>query len=252
MIGPRPRQIGIAWIVIVGLMWSFGCERSQTSPQTEIQVGVHRIAVVPPAGWLHADHGREHHYQRGRAKISLVDLGAVDRDGFLEEVVAARGLLRRGQNEDAVARLFRLRIDRQTFTNPEDYQAYVTLWKEARLSGTSFDSVRLERVYDDLILLLEALPKSDVADHVMTALEEFGYDELRDIASRKPLRFTGRPAIQVDTWHRLNHEFRKRYLLVLNEGHLLVVHTAYGPFEECEEAFDRIVRSLTFGPVPAT
>jgi hypothetical protein len=224
------------------LIFLIGCSKR---PE-ELQVGVHHITLVPPAGWLHADHGREHLYQRDLAKISILDLGAVDPDGFKREVEAARALWRSGQNEVAANRLWRLPVCRNILVDREFHETFVARVSDVTPGGAILDSLQTELGYADMIALLEALPEPSVEELVPAALAELGYDERRDIASLRPIVIGGRPGLQVDTWDRLSHQFPKRYALVLNGGYLLVVRTAYGPFEECEPAFDRIVASLAF------
>jgi len=47
-----------------------------SEPETEtVHVGSHHVSVAVPDGWEHLDYGREHHFRKGIARISLTDMG---------------------------------------------------------------------------------------------------------------------------------------------------------------------------------
>jgi hypothetical protein len=71
-------------------------------------------------------------------------------------------------------------------------------------------------------------------------------DGRREEASRDPLIISGRPAMVVDTWDHLSHEYRKRYLFALNDRSLLVVYTMSGQFEKMEPTFTELTGSIAF------
>jgi hypothetical protein len=79
-----------------------------------------------------------------------------------------------------------------------------------------------------------------------TALRRLGETEQRDEAARQPGTIAGRPAITVDTWDRLSHAHRKRFVFIRNERAILGVATTLGPFEALEAAFDGLVASIAF------
>jgi hypothetical protein len=78
------------------------------------------------------------------------------------------------------------------------------------------------------------------------ALEQLGENERREIAVTDTLTIDGRAARLVDTWDKVSHQYRKRYLLVLNGRTLLVMYTMQGKFDNMAAAFDRMTASLTF------
>ena len=71
-------------------------------------------------------------------------------------------------------------------------------------------------------------------------------DGRRETASRDSLRITGRDARVIDTWDHLSHQYRKRYLFVINEKSLLAVYTMQGRFESMERIFNELTASLAF------
>lgn len=84
----------------------------------------------------------------------------------------------------------------------------------------------------------------DVA--VDVALGDLREDGRREEASRNYRLVDGRKSVTVDTWDRVSHEYRERYLIVLDSRSLLVVHTMQGQFETMAEAFDGLAASLAF------
>jgi len=75
-------------------------------------------------------------------------------------------------------------------------------------------------------------------------------DGRREVASRDSLEITGRDARVIDTWDHLSHQYRKRYLFVINEKSLLVVSTMQGRFESMEKTFNELTASLAFVDSP--
>jgi hypothetical protein len=81
------------------------------------------------------------------------------------------------------------------------------------------------------------------ADSALVLLRE---DERRGEASRHHWQIDGRDAVTVDTWDRLSHEYRKRFVFVNNERSLLAISMMPGQLEAMEEAFDTLTASLSF------
>lgn len=76
-----------------------------------------------PKGWLHFDHGREQHFERGLLQMSIADLGPVDGAGYEGAIEEARDLWRTGRLEDAREALGRLRL-RAAFSSEEEWRAF--------------------------------------------------------------------------------------------------------------------------------
>ncbi len=242
---PGSSRPGVRWHlrVLVPLMLALG---ACSSPSTDLDVGPHRISVRLPDGWQHADHGREHRFKRGMATLSMVDLGPVRRDGLEREVKIARSLWRRGQVEDAGARLRRFSVPRDTFDSREERREFYLSIDDMVRMGPTADSTSMEMAYDALIEWTQSLPKARVDDVMESSLKELGEDTRRDVASRRHLDIQGRDVLVVDTWDRLNHDYRKRYVLTINGGYLLVIQTASGSFEDMDSEFDGLVATLAF------
>ncbi len=58
------------------------------------------------------------------------------------------------------------------------------------------------------------------------------------------MQVSGRGARMIDTWDHVSHQYRKRYLFVLNQKKLLVLYTMQGRFELMEPAFTEMANSL--------
>lgn len=78
------------------------------------------------------------------------------------------------------------------------------------------------------------------------ALEELGENQRRETASLDTLTIGGRLGYLIDTWETVSHQYRKRYLFVLNERSLLALYTMQGRFENMAETFDMMATSLAF------
>ncbi len=86
----------------------------------------------------------------------------------------------------------------------------------------------------------------DIDKAIEYALVKFREDGRRETASRDTLQITGRDARIIDTWDHLSHQYRKRYLFVINDKSLLVIYTMQGRFEMMEPAFTELTASLAF------
>ncbi len=78
------------------------------------------------------------------------------------------------------------------------------------------------------------------------AMVKLAEDGRREVASRDTLQVSGREARMIDTWDHVSHEYRKRYLFVINQRKLLVLYTMQGRFEVVEPAFTAMANSLAF------
>jgi hypothetical protein len=230
--------------LLLGLVLAIGCAPQPPAP-TEVTVGAHQVALVVPDGWQHYDHGRQQRFEKGMAKISLADMGPGTREGFKREVEYARELFRRGQIADARDRLGRLQV-RRAFPSDERWRVFLESWRVVR--GTRRDSHpdsrTVERAYGAILAQISALPDPNLPSIARVMLDEMGHDERHDIAEEEAMAVDRRDALRVDTWDRLSHDFRKRYVFILDGGNILVAWTEFGKFAEMEEAFDALVASL--------
>ena len=92
-------------------------------------------------------------------------------------------------------------------------------------------------------------PARDLDELVDWGLAAVGHDERRDVTSRRPVTVDGREAMDIETWHRLDHSNPQRIFFVKDDGDLLALHTVGMAFEESLAAFDTLRDSLHFASV---
>jgi hypothetical protein len=83
------------------------------------------------------------------------------------------------------------------------------------------------------------------------ALRRLGEDERRDVAARTPLVIGDEEGVIVDTWDRLSHQHRKRFVFVPGEGRPLVIYTQLGEFEAMRADLDSLIASIAVADTTA-
>lgn len=106
------------------------------------------------------------------------------------------------------------------------------------------DRHHLRRDLERISIEVLDLPDYDLDALVDTGLHHLKEDERRDEASRERFELAGHEAMVVDTWDRLSHQHRKRFLFVGAGEGLLTIYMMQGEFEAMEPAFDALVTSL--------
>lgn len=244
---PRRSQVVLCATSIGAAL--LGCTGPAPPPEPlALKVGVHEVRLVVPPGWQRIDHGREQRFENGQSHISLADMGPATAASFRREIDHARELFRLGQLEDARTLLDELR-PRSLFPSEQRWEAFVGAWRKIRRKERDdrpLDPIAIERAYTEVLAEIDALPRPDMTTLAEALLESLGHDDRYDIALREARAIDGNEALLIDTWDRLSHDFRKRYLFVLNEGNLLVARMESGRFPDMEPAFDALVASLRF------
>jgi hypothetical protein len=98
-------------------------------------------------------------------------------------------------------------------------------------------------------LQLISIEVLDQIDNDLDKSVTFGLHSLeerarRDEASRNRFELAGHEAVVVDTWDKLSHQYRKRFLFVKIRKDLLTIYMMRGEFETMEPIFDTLVASL--------
>jgi hypothetical protein len=231
-----------------GCLLLVACASSEPPPPpalTEVDVGVHRLAFAVPHGWLHFDHGREQRFERGTVRMSIEDLGPVDGPAFARALDDARDLWEDGRLEDARAVTARLRL-RLAIREGEEWQALLAPWRIVSRAGEGATPGELDESYREVRARLAGLPLRDLETLADAALQDLGEDERRGVAAQRPVLIDDREALWIDTWDRLSHLYPKRFLFLVNEGHLLVVYGKLGALAEMEGPLDALAGSLRF------
>jgi hypothetical protein len=66
------------------------------------------------------------------------------------------------------------------------------------------------------------------------------------VKSRRAVTIDGREAMDIETWHRLDHSNPQRIFFVIDEGDLLALHTVRMAPPDTLAAFDALRDSLHF------
>jgi hypothetical protein len=94
---------------------------------------------------------------------------------------------------------------------------------------------------------IEAFPRpnGDLDANVDIRLVELKEDRRRDTATRERFDLAGHEALTVDTWDKLSHQYRKRFVFVAVDNSLMAIHTMQGRFEDLVADFDALISSFT-------
>jgi hypothetical protein len=216
-------------------------------PPATLHAGLHRFEASIPRGWGSLQQGAQLvlQFESPETRLAFSDLGPGRPNGFRDEVDRARSLWRDGRTDEALTRLRDLRLRSELFASREDYEAFSDALAPlaGAKRGTPWSAVAGR--FDKLSRAIDALapsPIERIGDGVLSELER---DRRREVRSREIVRIDGREALRIETWSALTHTDPRRYLLVLNDGRILLLRC-----ERCEgesaEAFDAIAASLRF------
>ena len=231
---------------ILGANLLLVCACAEPAPEPQpLTVGLHQLELVVPDGWQHYDHGLQQRFENGTSHITLTDLGPVVPDSLLREIEHAHGLFRQDRSKDARAILYGL-SPRSAFPSQQSWETFETPWDTLRRIGGKRPIVvaEVEGAFTRVIAQISALSARDFRTIAVDALEEMFQGAHRQIARREAMAFEGRDALLIDTWDRLTHNTRKRYLFILSQGNLLVARMELGKFSEMEPVFDTLVTTL--------
>lgn len=98
--------------------------------------------------------------------------------------------------------------------------------------------------FADFEAAIAALPAPDFDAQADAALRIAGHDHRRDIRSRERIRVGVRPAIDFTTVTRSTKAYRKRIVVIDNDGYLLAIDLGVLGHEAHLGEFDQIVRTL--------
>jgi hypothetical protein len=218
-----------------------------------VEVGHHRLRLVPPAGWEHLDQGRQQIFRAPDVSVVLEDLGPADRVGMKLELERAREIWLRGHRKDAFARVRRVQGPPLANATPAEQSAFWKPWLEF-ITLEDVDSAAIARTFDAMIAGVQRLP--DVTESQMAGYALAVSDPRRGITSppaREIARQGGRPVrgmewFEVETWSSVSHQGRSRLACIANTGYLLVLRTEQGPFERTAPAYEALLNSIEILP----
>jgi hypothetical protein len=106
--------------------------------------------------------------------------------------------------------------------------------------------VELGERFADWRQALRGLPDASLDALGDAALPIAGHDHRRAIQSRERRTVGGKPAVDYLTVTKSTQTFRKRIVVIDNDGHLLAIYFGILGHEAHLDAFDRLLRSLHF------
>jgi len=228
---------------VVAVVLSIACRKSG-QPRT-FTVGDQRVQLEVPQGWEALDQGQQIVFRSGTAEVIMQDLGPAGAAAMRREIERAQNLWRSGRPEEARSRMMKLPIRNALFPTPDQAKEFKRSWARILYTANETPDAEVSSRFDELLAELDSIQVPKLSKLVDEILPELGYDQRREVKSRKRMRVDGREAIAVEIWMALTHTSPSRLLIVLNDGRLLALR--YDREEKiASPAFDSIVANLHF------
>lgn len=234
-------------LTILGLfgMLLTGCTGRGNVP---IEIGPHRGTVSLPAGWIVVDQGEKWELRKGEASIVLHDLGPASPAAIRQDAARLMALWHAGNPEAAQTRLKRLAGNVRKFVlGPARRPLMSTIEPLVEPGARSLPDAELAGRFADLDAAIAALPEADFNAQADAALGIAGHDRRRDIQSRERVAVGGKPALSFMTVTRSTQAYRKRIVVINNDGYLLAIYFGILGHEAHLGEFDQVVRTLHLG-----
>jgi len=238
-----------AWIIRglccmgMGLLLS-GCTGGS---KQALDIGPHRGSFRLPAGWAVVHQGEKWEVRKGEASIVLHDLGPVSPASLQQEASRLAALWRGGHPEAAQTRLRRLLNNVQRMVAEPGRRPLVSaILPLMETAARTLPEAELTERLTDLQAAIGALPPHDLDALGEAALQIAGHDRRRDIRSRARISVGGRSALDFMTVTRSTQAFKKRIVVIDNNGYLLAIYFGVLGHEAHLGQFDQVVRTLHF------
>ena len=227
---------------------SVSVDAAAQTERHELLVGRQQIRLEAPAAWQYTRRDAEHVFRNRLEQVHVLDSGPMTREGFAREIRQARRLFLGNQIGESIDLLNQLKL-RAAFSSEVQWQAVAPSWR--RISRSSIRSSAAERravedAYAMVLSRVAALPARDLESLAMAALDALEPMDRRDVRTQQPVSVDGRVGLLVETWDRLSHAHRTRYVFVPTGESLFVVRTGLGDFSKTGAVFDALVASIEF------
>jgi len=233
--------LALALAVTVGL----GCSRPATR---DLEIGAHRVRLVPPAGWEVLEHGRQHYFRDGERQVSLTDLGPASSEGMVCELRAARATWLAGRRRDAFARVRDLHGPPLRFATSDQRADYWRTWNDIVYDGERVDSAAIGVAFDELLQRTGKLPRVAPESMLEYVLESRPQAWRREIARRGSRLVHGREWTELHTWDRVSHLDPSRVAFLDDGGYFLVLAVERGPIDVTGPAFEGLLTTMEVAP----
>lgn len=233
----------IAFLTLV-LTVSASCARPPQPIPRDLKVGVHRVRLIPPAGWETVEHGREHLFRKEEMQVTLADLGPATVEGMVRELESARTVWLAGRRKDALAKVRALHGPPLSFAPAGGRATYWRHWNDRLYDGTWADSAAIGLSFDDLIEATEDLNEASSDNKASYVLATFAQPWRKEIADRDQRLVQGSVWTEVHTWNRVSHMDEGRVAFLENGGRFLVLAIDRGPIEVTGPVFEELLATI--------
>jgi hypothetical protein len=236
---------GVLAFTAGGLALGPGCA---SDPSREVEVGHHRLRLIPPETWEHLDHGRQQLFRNGEVALALEDWGPVTPEGLQVELQRAQQLWLAGRRRDAFARVRELHGPPVQLLPSRSRADFWKPWTDVTYVPEAADSVSIGVAFQALIAgagELDEVAPEQLTEHVLSRSHDA---DRREIANTQQRSIHGRDWVVVETWDRVSHLYRRRVAWVEDRGYLLVLDTERGLIEQTGPAFERLLASIEVLP----
>jgi hypothetical protein len=241
----RVAWLRLATLALVAGCAPLGCGRPFAR---NLEVGAHRVRMVPPVGWEVLEHGRQDYFRIGETQLSLTDLGPATPEGMVRELRAARTIWLAGRRKDAFARVRTLHGPPLRFASSSQRLEYWRNWYDLTYHGDTVDSAAIGAAFDGLIQGIDRLPRVAPESMIEYVLETWPDAGRREIARRSQRVLHGHEWTELETWDRVAHMDPRRVAFLDDGGYLLVLAIERGPIEVTAPAFEGVLSTIEAAP----
>jgi hypothetical protein len=208
-----------------------------------VNVGAARVRFIVPRGYEHVDNGGRHEFRNGDVRITLEDEGIATPESLASKLRAARVVLEKGRNREAIERLSDRDDPVLAARDREDLAAFWREWNSIAYDPTLRSETDLAPALDGLIQRASALPPLDGHTFAMfTVLQEL--DTVRyQIEKIAPVR-DSTAWWEARTWSRVSHTSPRVFASRVVEGRLLLLDSGNYLPPEAEKAFEELLGSI--------
>ena len=229
-------------------------ESSNKADLQSLEIGIHEIEFSIPAGWFVMDTGLGPILRTGESDysapsvISFEDLGPCTPEGIRRTLLEAREHCRAGRFGESRQLLDQISLD-QIVVIQEDIRSFDNAWSRVRSPNHPRRGARpeeFEPAYQKLLDRAALIPRRSIEELAREHIEEVSQNGRHETVKTDLVEVDGKPALVIDTWDRLSHKMRRRYLLLINDDNLFFMNSNFGKFPEIDAAFQQLLPSLQF------